>query len=211
MTPQDFVDRILAESGVLPQPRQVAYGERLSFFIAAGIDHVASPDTGEVWFHPRVLELFDQTRRNLGHPLPVNAGCRSVTHQLTLVNLGYKAATAISPHMLGVALDPDALPRDGKTEKEECLSIVAAVEAAAAQLGLSEVLRIGYAAYHHKFVHFDILPILFQPYADLPHPATWKEEFTDLRGRPWDESTQAKYKLTAKQFMALTWKGGHRW
>lgn len=204
MTPDQFIERVLTQPQVPFYRGGVPHGTKISKHLTVGVDHLASPDTGSIILYKPLLDLFDEARDILGHPLPVNAGFRTPNHQRLLIAQGYKAATALSPHMVAAALDVDAVPRGTVSEVEECLAIVNAFEKAAALLSLPAP-RLGYSAYALKFVHIDLVFMLFQPYTSLPHPSSWAEGLLDLSGRPWKPNG-----LGSRDFFANTWKEGFR-
>lgn len=169
MTPENFISYIHKELGLLPMV--APYAQRIGRHLVVGVDQLASPDTGEVLVLPPLSSLFDETREYLGEPIPVTAGYRTHRHELRLQNLGYKTAKFVSPHSF-CALDLDARPTKGRTEKQVCLEIVQATVAAAQKLGLPRP-RMGYRGYDYRFVHVDLTFYLFKPYTNLEHPQHW--------------------------------------
>lgn len=72
MTPQEFVDKVFANSirrGGLTPPRKVVYGEQVSEHLKVGIDHLTSPNTGEITLLPQTVTFFDRARGILDRPI----------------------------------------------------------------------------------------------------------------------------------------------
>jgi hypothetical protein len=72
ITSQEFVDKVFANSirrGGLTPPRKVVYGEQVSEHLKVGIDHLTSPDTGEITLLPQTVTLFEKARGILGQPV----------------------------------------------------------------------------------------------------------------------------------------------
>lgn len=188
MTPGEIVARIFAECTVLPKPLVLPYGTRYGPYLKVGVDHITSPDTGEISLLPALVDLFTEARRIHGRPIPVTAGWRSVAHALNLEAAGYKAAKLVSPHCMACALDCDALPvkdAEGNTITTEAavnVQIRTALAQAANRLKLP-MPRFGHAAYGERFTHVDLAFLLFEPYTPLPHPKTWMELEVDERQR----------------------------
>lgn len=208
MNPQQIVDKVFAgavaaDAAVIPAggirvPVVQPYGTKLSEFLTVGVDHLASPDTGECCLLPQMTRLFDELRRIVGVPIPVTAGFRTVHHQESLIAAGYKGvATLISPHSLGAALDLDARERviNGRWIPEVGVNVLIqdAAREAAGQLGYPTP-RIGHRAYNERFTHVDLIFFLFAPYTALPHPADWLE---------LDEAT--------RKTLGAAWRPGVEW
>ena len=163
----------------------VKYGRKLGKYITVGVDNVTSPDRpSELLLMPPITKLFNKAREIYGAPLMITAGDRTIEHQRRLLKMGLKAATIMSPHILGAALDIDAKPNRlrGRSEVDECLYIVRCLEKAAGVLKLG-LPRIGIKVYNHRFVHVDLVYMLFKPWTLVPHPSDWPETFKDLRGQ----------------------------
>lgn len=129
-------------------------------------DNLASPDTRDLVLLQGTVDLFEETRKLAGVPIPVNAGYRSHAWQERLKAQGYKAST-ISPHEHGAALDLSVKYIDGLTKCKRAQTLIKYLCDAARNLGLREFLRYGSQAYGWNFVHVDIVPLLFAP--------QWKE------------------------------------
>jgi hypothetical protein len=190
MNAEEFLQR-LRDAGVLPPAMKYPHGHKLSRFITTGIDHVASPDTGECWLHQPLLALFDEARAFIGHPVPVRAGSRTHAYELSLEAAGYKTAKFVSPHSLS-AIDCDAMPRDGKTEAAVNVGIRTELVRAATKLGFPEP-RLGFKAYGERFTHCDLVFLFFEPHTTLAHPATWPDLSPE------------------QQRLVAAWKPGVRW
>lgn len=89
-----------------------------------------------------ILDLFEDLRDELGHPIIVTSGFRCKTRQEQLRKLGYKAAK-ISPHNLGIALD--IVPGD-ELENERAVGIIKTI---------APETRIGFKTYGKRFIHID--------------------------------------------------------
>lgn len=204
MTPAEIIiERVMQElpnnwlptshAGVPPNvlARVPQYGTKVGEFLTVGIDHLASPDTGEVFLMPPIVALFNETRRNFGEAIPVTAGSRTHEHETALQGAGYKAAKICSPHCLGAALDLDARDRTicGRFTSETAVNILIqqAAREAADKLGFPTP-RLGHLAYNERFTHMDLVFMLFAPHTKLPHPADWPELPQDVRkkiGASW--------------------------
>lgn len=180
---QQIVDRVFA-AGVIAKPTALPYGTKLGEFLTVGVDHLATPDTGECCVLPQMQDLFNETRRIMGAAIPVTSGFRTPAHQEDLVASGHKAAKIISPHSLGVALDLDARERviNGRWVPEVGVNVLIqdAVREAAGKLGYPTP-RLGHRAYNERFTHVDLVFFLFAPYTSLAHPKDWPELPDDVR------------------------------
>lgn len=204
LTPEIFLTRVF-ELEEMPSPRLGVYGEKLTKYLQVGSDALQSPDTGEILPYPPMLALDEEACDILGYDIPTTAGYRTPGHQRNLIVRGYKAATFISPHFFG-ALDKDARPREGKTEKQVCQEIADAYKKAAIKLRMPAP-RLGMRAYNYRFVHVDLLPMLFSPFTGLEHPSKWPEVgWTDLFGKPYMPQG-----MTPQQFFAATITPGFTW
>jgi len=197
MNAQQIVDKVFA-AGVLPMlPAILPYGAKVSEFLTVGVDHLASPDTGECCLIPQTRMLFDEIRRIMGVPIPVTAGFRTVAHELNLEAAGHKTAKLISPHSLAAALDLDARERsiNGRWVPEVGINVLIqdAARQAADKLGYPTP-RLGHRAYNERFTHVDLVFFLFAPYTALPHPADWPE---------LEEST--------RKTLGAAWRPGVEW
>lgn len=204
VTPLLFRQRV-QENEDLPLPRVAIYGERLSKYLVVGLDNLQSPDTGEILEFRPLIALDEEASNILGYDVPTTAGYRTLNHQKALVAKGYRAAEFVSPHFF-CALDKDAQPRAGKSEVDACLDIVKAYMEAAKKLGLPRP-RLGYRKYMAKFVHVDLLPMLFEPFTKIVHPKSWPEtDWQNLFGRTFTPNGQ-----TPQSFFAATLRPGFSW
>jgi hypothetical protein len=181
LTVEDFQKRIF-ESGVIPPPKVVKYGDEISAHLHIGPDFLWSPDTNEYTQLPGCIALFEETRTNQwGKPIGVDAGYRTIAHEKFLESKGLKTAKNISPHSLGSANDYKVLPGNftglvsqGNTQ------LRTAFRMAAVKLGLPQP-RIGWKAYGSAFIHIDLMFTLFAPYTTLAHPQDWLDLSDELR------------------------------
>jgi hypothetical protein len=180
MTQQEFVGRVFAGSTLLTPPHAVAYGEKVSDHLSVGVDQLASADTGTMTLLPQTVELFEKARKILDRPIRVNAGFRTVTHELELQNAGYRTAKWISPHCLGAALDLQ-IPATGVTSMEVNGQLQRALKQAATELGWP-VPRLGHWAYGEHFTHVDLVFMIFRPWGEVPHPKDWPELDPEIAG-----------------------------
>lgn len=195
MKAEDFIAKVFAFHGLDPQARVYGYGDKVSEHLTVGVDFLTTPDTNQLVFIPELIALYEKTREVYGLPIPVTSGFRTHAHELYLEKLGYKTAKFVSPHSLAVALDLDARPRAGKTEKQVNKDIREAVWKAAKALGLPRP-RIGHRVYHERFNHIDLMFLLFKPFSDLEHPSTWEDVGFSAEMRFW---------------MKHSWKPGVQW
>lgn len=183
MTAEQFIEKMRV-AGQLPLATHPAYGDKLSEHIAAGIDHVVSPDTGEFWIHKPLMLMFDTARELLAKPIRITAGSRTAAHERALAAKGYKTARFISPHCLS-ALDCEATGTGNKELQD-------AFRAAATECGFPKP-RLGHVTYEERFTHVDMVFLFFAPYTDLPHPRDWSDLETSMRielGGAWQPGIQ---------------------
>lgn len=171
MTPQDFFARI-SSLGVLSKSEKYPYGYALGKFVKVGIDHIASPDTGECWLHEPLLNLFDAAREAYGKPVKINAGSRTPAHEDELRSAGYHTANFASPHNLS-ALDCQPICAAADLQKE-CDAFAKCVGDAAQALKLPDP-RLGLKVYEDRLVHVDLVFLFFAPYTSAPHPKDWAD------------------------------------
>jgi hypothetical protein len=185
MSPDEFVEKVFA-SGVIARPKPVAYGEQVSPHLKVGVDQLASPDIGQMTLLPQSVALYEAAREILGQPIRVNAGWRTVAHELALQDAGYRTAKWISPHCLGAALDLQlGLGAVGQPERNAELQ--EALKSAATKLQFPAP-RLGHFAYSEHFTHVDLVFFLFKPYTELDHPGAWTELDPGVRqqlGNSW--------------------------
>jgi hypothetical protein len=186
---QAFVNRVLAESTILGGPQVLPYGTQISPHIKVGVDEVASPDTGQVLLLAPLVALFETAREELGEPILIDAGFRTVAHELQLEGEGYKTTQFISPHCIGAALDLKLLSKADPTLENGALQD--ALVKAALQHEFPRP-RLGHREYGEKFTHVDLVFLLFQPYGNLD----LAELLTGIEG--------------AEQ-IAIDWKPGVEW
>lgn len=146
--------------------------EEIPFLIKRGVEYVSEhisrhevedPWTGKVVLFQPIIELFEEARKGLGRPIGINSGYRTPEYQEHLAEIGYKAAKNYPPHCEGAALDlaiPAALTY---------YPIVQALTRASRKLGYPTP-RIGVKEYGYKFVHVDLVFMLFEPYNDKKNP-----------------------------------------
>jgi hypothetical protein len=161
----NFVNQAFAAMPTLAQPQVLPYGTKLSEHLTVGIDHVTSPDTGEVAILDATLKVYELARTRLGRPIRATAGFRTVAHEIALQGAGYKTAKFVSPHCLGAALDCE-LVNGANAELQGALI------QAAADLGLPKP-RLGHKAYGERFTHFDMVFMIFQPYGQVNPLDQW--------------------------------------
>lgn len=160
-----------AERALTPIELQIEY-EDISLclsstpYVCYPYDWIASPDSGEIYLLQGLVDIFSQAREKLGVPIQINSGFRTKAYQRELKRRGYKAAK-ISPHMHGAAFDLNIQHIKGIDHASRCYKLKTALEEAAYNLGLKEYFRYGCKAYNYDFLHFDIVPILFD--------ARWKD------------------------------------
>ena len=167
-----FISRVFAGSQVLKPAVVMPYGTQISPHIKVGVDHVASPDTGEVALLPGLVRLFEQIRSALGRPIQINAGFRTVQHEADLTAAGYETAHYVSPHCVGCAFD---LYHHGDGDQIEAnVELQDALKIAATQLDLPAP-RLGHKLYKERFCHVDLVYLLFVPYGELDLQALVRE------------------------------------
>jgi len=179
ITPERFFNRAVGSR----TSQSVVYGKKIGKHIIVGVDNVTSPDRpDELLLIPQITKLFNKTREIYGAPLMITAGDRTIKHQRKLLKLGLKGATVMSPHILGAALDIDAVPSTWDTEKQACERIIECVNEAAQEIKV-ELPRMGFKAYNYRFVHVDLVFILFEPFTKIEHPGSWLGLFKNLGGQ----------------------------
>lgn len=158
-------------------------------YICYPYDNIASPDSKEIYLLQGLVDIFSQAREKLGVPIRINSGFRTKTYQKEL-RKRTKNAVKISPHQHGAAFDLDIRYIKGIDHASRCYKLKTALQEAAYNLGLNEYFRYGCKVYNFDFVHFDIVPILFDarykdllsrlplefyPYGDAnPNPVDWQ-------------------------------------
>ena len=76
---------------------------RYKWFKLSEFDSPDSEGSGELMEHS-VLERLDLARDIYGRPMIVNSGFRTIAHNKSLIDAGYKASRN-SSHLLGLAVD----------------------------------------------------------------------------------------------------------
>jgi hypothetical protein len=132
----------------------------------------AEHDTGDVVIFEPTIDVFQTVRRQVG-PILINSGYRSTAYQKRLWIADCKehggrpsgevAAPGSSPHERGAAMDC-AIPHHLTAAK---LAELFRHTAAGLDLGLA---RTGFKLYKNRFLHWDVVYLLFQPYLDEPNP-----------------------------------------
>lgn len=163
-------------------------------YICYPYDWIASPDSREIYLLQGLVDIFTQAREKLGVPIQINSGFRTKAWQKELIRRGYKASK-ISPHQHGAAFDLSIANIKGLDHAARCYKLVTALKEAAYNLGLVDYFRYGCKAYNYDFVHFDIVPILFD--------ARWK----DLLARLPLEF----YPYGVENPRPVDWQGGVNW
>lgn len=181
LTAPQFIDKIFS-SGIVPAIVVKKYGDTLSDHLHFGTDLLWSPDTHGFSMLPQCVALFEETRKEWANPITVDAGYRTYAHEKALESQGLKTAKFASPHSLASALDYKATAGtyDG-TIAQGNTALRSAFKKAASALGLPAP-RIGWKAYNGAFIHVDLMPMLFAPFTNLPHPKDWEDLSADMRG-----------------------------
>jgi len=181
LSSSDFIARVYA-AGVAPAPVIKTYGDVISPHLKCGIDFLWSPDTREVSLLPQEIALFEEMRTNQWKkPIGVNAGYRTLAHELDLEAQGYKTAKYVSPHCVGSAMDLKVFPGTFQgTQLRANIQLRFAARNAASALKLPQP-RIGHIAYEEVFCHVDLMFLLFKPYTKLDHPKDWTDLDADMR------------------------------
>lgn len=166
-------EEILESLSSVIRPKIRQYGYHVADHMITGIDFLASPDTNEIFFIPEIIELYERARILIDRPIPITAGYRTLLHENNLRTFGYKTAKLISAHTLGAAIDSDAGNRDDNLTWMHTLKI------AARDIELPTP-RFGFSAYGGRFVHTDMVFMLFEPYTGLknPLPDKWRPGIT---------------------------------
>ncbi len=166
--------------------------EEMPFFIVSGkpylTAHVSLAEFGEhdskgrlredvpVFAFEPILKLFEAVREKLG-PIHINSGYRSDAKQTELYKADSSGAVAkpgSSPHRFGAAMDL-AIPPTVSSAVE----LASHVQYYSKQLGL-QVARCGWREYQGRFLHMDVVYLLFAPYTNLknPNPKAWRSGVT---------------------------------
>lgn len=145
----------------------------------------AQHNTGAVVIYQPLITLFETVRAGItllggkDTPITVNSGYRSPEYQKTLYEAdlrandgkpsGKVAKPGHSPHETGAAMDL------GLPEGFEAKEFAAFIRRVSLELEFSEA-RTGYIIYDYKFVHVDLVPMLYRPYTGTPNPnpGAWK-------------------------------------
>lgn len=175
MTREEFIARIV-ESGVVPPALVHKYGDLISPHIKVGIDMVWSPDTCEVSLMPQEIALFEELRvKQWKRPIAIDAGYRTIAHELALESQGYKTAGFVSPHSLSSALDLKMIVGSYSGDHVTANNLFRQnIRYAATALKLPQP-RIGHKAYNETFCHVDLVFMLFAPHTSLAHPKDWTD------------------------------------
>lgn len=185
MNAEDFFNKVSA-AGVLAPSFKPTYGQKISPHITAGIDQVASPDTGECWIHKPLIDLFEAARNLVSFPVKINAGSRTVAHEIDLRTQGYHTAAFASPHNLS-AFDTQPVVDASEDLFKSVEEWSQAIYAAAKTMNMPTP-RLGTKIYQDRIAHVDLVFLFFQPYTDLAHPSSWPELPVNLRnelGSSW--------------------------
>lgn len=157
--------------------------EEQSFFVSTGGNlhisaHIskaeyAQKDTGEVIIYEPLIELFEAVRKAIGKPIPVNSGYRSPAYQKKLYDAdlranGGKPSGAVarpgsSPHETGAAMDL-GIPTGWDAAKFAQL-----IRNTSVAIGFP-MARVGWKKYGGRFVHVDLVHMLYAPYTGKPNP-----------------------------------------
>jgi hypothetical protein len=145
----------------------------------------AQHDTGAVVIYQPLVTLFETVRTGISllrgedTPITVSSGYRSREYQVAVYEAdlransgkpsGKVARPGHSPHETGAAMDLE-LPK-GFGAKE----FAAFIRRVSLELQFPEA-RTGYVIYDYKFVHVDLVPMLYRPYTGMPNPnpGVWK-------------------------------------
>jgi hypothetical protein len=119
------------------------------------------------------LILFEALRMKIKKPIAINSGYRNVAKQTQLYNddilrhngkpSGEVAHPDHAPHTTGSAMDI-SIPK-GYT----AANIAKMIREISVQLGLP-MARTGYVMYNYRFVHFDLVFMLYHPNTKIPNP-----------------------------------------
>jgi len=126
-----------------------------------------------------LAELFEKVRFGIQKPIVINSGYRSVAKQERLYALdiaehggkpsGEVAKPGHSPHHMGAAMDL-AIPCGWDADK-----LAPVIVHTAQGLGFDKA-RVGYVAYGKKFIHVDLVYMLYAPWIagrKNPNPDIW--------------------------------------
>jgi uncharacterized protein YcbK (DUF882 family) len=114
-------------------------------------------------FEP-LIQLFEAVRGAIGKPITINSGYRSKEKQAELYAKDPSGAVTKpghSPHMYGAAMDL-ALP-DGWDARK----FADFIRKTSVSIGLP-MARTGWKRYNGRFVHVDLVHMLFKPYINTP-------------------------------------------
>jgi len=130
-------------------------------------EHIAQyeaedPLTKQVVILEANIEQFEEVRKIIGSPIPINSLYRTEATQKHYIALGYKAAKKFFPHTTGAAMD------QGLTKAYKIEDLIAANKLAAKRLGL-KAPRLGYKAYNYTFLHRDFCFMI----PNNPDPVDW--------------------------------------
>lgn len=141
-------------------------------------EHIAAHEiadrwTGEIKIYDGLVYLFEGARTIINRPLIITSGYRSVAYNQHLHEIGYKTA-AHSPHCEGAAIDV-IIPHDKTVD-----DLINAFDTSADLLKLPRP-RYGHIQYKDRFLHIDLVFMLYKPYTEVdnPHPRQWKS------GKEW--------------------------
>ena len=127
--------------------------------------------------HARILapliDLFEAVRAEVG-PIKVNSGYRGDAFQERLYKQNPQgvAKPGSSPHRFGAAMDL-AIPKEWTAAKLADL-----VQAKSIALGFDRA-RCGWREYSGRFLHIDLVYLLFTPFTAIPNPnRSWRPGVT---------------------------------
>lgn len=130
-----------------------SYSEsQLSKFFSLKERTLKNPD----WvLHESLFDILDELRTEVGKPIRINSGFRSVEHQEVLRKTN-KGAVANSPHTWGLAIDVDTVSNGQSDAYAKLILDISKSKNIAVRVGWQQ-----YKRFHETFVHFDVAPEMF--------------------------------------------------
>lgn len=147
---------ILATGEIVPLnvwQKSKSYSEsQLSKFFSLKERTLKNPD----WvLHESLFDILDELRTEVGKPIRINSGFRSVEHQEVLRKTN-KGAVANSPHTWGLAIDVDTVSNGQSDAYAKLILDISKSKNIAVRVGWQQ-----YKRFHETFVHFDVAPEMF--------------------------------------------------
>jgi hypothetical protein len=125
---------------------------QLSKFFSTKERTLKNPD----WIlHESLFDILDELRKEVGKPIRINSGFRSVEHQEVLRKTN-KGAVANSPHTWGLAIDVDTVSNGESDAYAKLILQIAKEKNIDVRVGWQQ-----YKKFHETFVHFDVAPEMF--------------------------------------------------